>query len=226
MSLSRALALVLGALAAFPGMACSQRGTACAGPTCGAGYECLANRCAVAGDTPVPRDCERVVVSPVELAALVQGRVGTGSAVTLGRGGDGADLVFARFGAAYKGRAEIAAAFLLLTPIDGVEPSPTDVPLEVWTVASRWSADSLARGVRPAQARPMSRGFARSSPPTVVRLDVTDIVRGLAQSRGDDGIAIVARSTDGPGVTLATTAAGAPRLEVYLARGRPAAAAW
>jgi hypothetical protein len=220
---SRGLALLIGASLAG---ACSPRGTACAGPTCSTGYECLANRCAVAGDTPVPRDCDRVVVSPIALTAVVDGTVSQGTAVTLGRSTDGESRVYARFGAAYKGRADVAAAFLLLTPADGVEPSPMDVPLEVWTLASSWSRDSVARGVRPAQARPMARGFARSSPPSIVRVDVTAVVRGLAESRGDDGVAIVAGSTEGPGVTVATAAAGAPRLEVYLARGRPAPGAW
>jgi hypothetical protein len=205
--------------------ACSPRNAACAGPTCGTGYECLANRCEVAGGVPVPRDCDRVVLAPTELAVIAGGQAPSGPAVTLGSALDRDAFVYARFGAGYKGRSEITAAFLLLTLSSGVEPTD-DVGLEVWTIGRAWSPESVSRGVRPPLARPMARGIARSSPASVVRVDVTSVVRTLASSPSDDGVAILADGAHGPGVTLMTAAAGAPQLEVYLTRTRASEGAW
>jgi hypothetical protein len=207
-------------------LSCSSRAVPCAGPTCGAGYECLANRCEVAGGIPVPRDCDRVVLAPVALAVAVDGRTPSGPAVTLGNALDRDAFVYARFGGGYKGRrSEIAAAFLLLTPSSGVEPTE-DVPLEVWTLGRAWSPESVSRGLRPPLAQPMARGLARSSPSSIVRVDVTNVVRALARAPSDDGMAIVADGAHGPGVTLMTAAAGSPELEVYLGRTRSSEGTW
>src|SRR6201999_1074505 len=122
----RSLLLPLGLL----GSACTQAGTPCYGVTCSSRYECLANRCAPSGVIPVPRDAERVVLPPTELSAVSNAGVQAAPAVTLGGDRDGDAFVYARFGSSYKGRADIAAAFLLLTISPGTEPAP-DVPLEV-----------------------------------------------------------------------------------------------
>ncbi len=207
------------------GPACTQAGAPCYGVTCGARYECLANRCAPSGGIPVPRDTERIVLSPTELSAVSGGRVQSAPGVTLGGDHDGDSFVYARFGSSYKGRADVTAAFLLLTISPGTEPAP-DVPLEVWRLAASWSTESLSRGARPAFSRPMARGIARTTPPLPVRVDVTSIVRELARNAADDGIGIAARGADGPGVTLVTAAAGAPRLEVYLDAWGRTASTW
>ena len=214
----RSLAVFIALSAGLLAFGCSPASSPCYGTTCGAGYECLANRCTVAGGTPVPRDSERVVLAPVELASIAEGRVSSAPTATLGSDRDSSALVYARFGSSYKGRSEIAAAFLLLTIAKGTEPLPDDVPLEVWTLAASWSNDSVARGARPGLSRPMARGIARTTPPSTVRVDVTTIVRELARASTDSGIGIAAGGSHGQGVTLVTRAEGAPRLEVYLAR--------
>jgi hypothetical protein len=174
---------------------------------------------------PVARDSERLVLSPVELAVATDGGESSAPAVTLGSARDENASFYVRFGSSYKGR-EVAAAFLLLTVSPGTEPEPEDVPLEVWALGKSWSQASLSRGVVPGRARPMVRGIARSSPPSPVRVDVTRIIRELSRTPADDGVAIVASASHGAGVTLVTSAAGAPRLEVYLARPRRPAGAW
>jgi hypothetical protein len=206
---------------AIPG--CSPGGAACAGPTCGAGYECLANRCAVAGGVPVPRDSERVVLSPIELVTSARS---SAPEVTLASSARRDSFVLARFGSGYKDGSEIAAAFLLLTVTPGTAPVAEDVPLDVWMLDQSWSADSVARGSRPGFSRPVAHGIARTSPTLPVRVDVTHLVRELARNPGDDGLGVVASGASGATVTLVTAAAGAPRLEVYLARPRRAQAAW
>jgi hypothetical protein len=193
--------------------------------TCGSRYECLANRCAPSGGIPVPRDAERIVLLPTELSAVSDGRVHAAPNITLGSDLDRDAFVYARFGSSYTGRADIAAAFLLLTISPGTEAAP-DVPLEVWTLSGGWSSESVSRGARPALSRPMAHGIARTTPPLPVRVDVTSIVRELARTADDVGIGIAAKGGSGPGVTLVTAAAGAPRLEVYLGAWGRTASAW
>lgn len=198
---------------------CSPGGAACAGPTCGTGYECLANRCAAAGGTPVPRDTERVVLSPVAIA-LVTGRGAAApesTTVTLGSDAAPESALYLRFGSTYKTGGEVAAAFLLLTPAAGTETTRDDTRLQVKTLVAPWSADSLARGIRPAASRPVAEGIARAEPPSLVRIDVTSLVRSFARTPYDSGMAVAAARAHGPGVTLVTVAEGAPQLEVYLA---------
>lgn len=218
---ARSVSLLLGLL----GAACTQAGAPCYGVTCGSRYECLANRCAPSGGIPVPRDSERLVLWPTDLYAISAGRVASAPAITLGSDRDGNALLYARFGSSYKGRGEVAAAFLLLTISPSTEPAPEDVPLEVWRLGTDWSTETVSKGARPALSRPMARGIARTSPRSPVRVDVTPIIRELSRTASDAGIAVAANGSHGPGVTLVTTAEGAPRLEVYLdAWGRPASA--
>lgn len=207
------------------GTACTRAGSPCYGVTCGTGYECLANRCAPSGGIPVPRDSERIVLLPTALSEVSSGRARFAPTITLGGEHDGDALVYARFGTSYKERAGIAAAFLLLTISPATEPSD-DVPLEVSAVAADWSPETVSRGARPGLTQPTASGIARNSPRSPVRVDVTSIVRELARTPSDHGIAITARGSHGPGVTLVTAASGAPRLEVYLETWGRTASAW
>jgi hypothetical protein len=165
------------------------------------------------------------VLLPTELSAVSEGRPRTAPSVTLGSDRDGDAVLYARFGSSYKGKSDIAAAFLLLTIAAGTEPAP-DVPIEVWKLAASWSPETLSRGLRPGLSRPMARGIARTTPPMPVRVDVTSIVRELARASADDGVGIAAKGSRGPGVTVVTAAAGAPRLEVYLDAWGPTASTW
>src|SRR6185503_13124100 len=56
-------------LACLLALGCTRQGAPCAAPTCGAGYECLANRCVVVGSDPVPGTTERVVLEPAAFAS-------------------------------------------------------------------------------------------------------------------------------------------------------------
>ncbi len=209
-------------------LGCSPLGSACAAPSCGKGYECLANRCMPAEAEPVPRDAERFVLLPIMLALAGRADATPAPTVTLGSERARRSVLYLRFDDSWKSRSEISAAFLLLTPSAGVEPNPEDVPLEVWTVSTAWSPEAVARGALPGLKRPRAYGLARPSPRALVRVDVTDVARSLARTPDDDGVAVAARSAHGPGVTLLTGTAfgGAPRLEVYLEQPRPLRTAW
>jgi hypothetical protein len=120
----------------------------------------------------------------------------------------------------------VAAAFLLLTPAAGTETQGDDVRLEVAPLASAWSAESLARGERPKTSTPSATGLARTRPPSLVRIDVTDVVHALARAPADAGMSVTASGSHGGGVTLVTASADAPRLEVYLAQTTTSRTPW
>lgn len=206
---------LLVALAALT-LGCAPARGPCASPACGAGYECLANRCVPSGGEPVPPGSRRVSLEPSAVGVAS----GTGpSAATLG--GATSSALYLRFDPSWKSEGAVSAAFLLLETMDGTSPSPRDVPLEVWLVGSPWSAERTRRGSRPALRGPRSTGYARTSPRAIVRIDVTRLARELARRRDDEGLAVTAPASDGPGVVLSTGTAGPPpRFELYLAEDR------
>jgi hypothetical protein len=199
--------------------ACAYPLTPCAAQACETGYECLANRCVAGGVDPVPPGASRVVFEPVAFA-VAGNRSANAASATLGKGGAGASTLYLRFPNAWKRYGVVTAAFLLLSPSGGTEPGAEDVPLEVSPVGNSWSVERVSEGLLPSLATPHAAGLARGSPRMLVRVDVTRVAQTLASTPWDDGVAITAASTRGPGVSLATGggAGDAPRLELYLAR--------
>jgi hypothetical protein len=115
---------------------------------------------------------------------------------------------------------DVGAAFLLLTPASGAGPSGADVQVEVTLVGSAWTPGTLRRA--PDAEGSASPGLARMRPPSVLRVDVTELLRQLAaQSRGRDeandrGLLVRARRASERGATYLTGATGGtPRLDVY-----------
>jgi len=194
--------------------ACNPNGAPCMAPSCGAGYECLANTCAPMGADPVPKGAIRVVVEPASVAALG----GPGSeAETAVLGQDAAAAIYLRFDAGWKRRGAVLRAFLLILPAPDATRNADDVPIEVWKVQSAWSPPRIAVGIRPNLGPPHARGIVRSSPPMVARVDVTALAAALASTDTDDGVAVLAGATGDRGVGLRTgSSGGAPKLEVYL----------
>jgi hypothetical protein len=209
-------AVVLPALLA----ACASSPIPCASPgACPAGLECLANRCVVEGYDPVAAGTERIVVRPSALA--VAGAEPAGGelpgAITLG-GAVASHALFLRFDASWRPR-DVESAFLLLDPVPASQPSAHEVAVVVWRVAGAWSETSIRAGERPTLRAPMARGVAGSSPASVLRVDVTEIVRWLDEHpQSDRGVALAADSQAGHGASFATGAAGGngPRLELYV----------
>lgn len=186
---------------------------------CPEGQECLANRCVPAGGEPVPSDSQRLVAEPEALAVI--GRAESRpdelpSVVTFG-GTDSSTLLLA-FPPIWRGARRIEAAFLLLEPMPGTFGSGADVPVHVWRVRGRWKPETLKPNQLPDFVPPASRGLARSSVDSPLRIDVTDLVTYLAtHPSADHGIAVRAGTSDGAGVSFATGSSGgkSPRLEVY-----------
>ena len=202
--------------------ACASLPAPCAGASvCGRGEECLANRCVQAGVLPAPDTSERRVLEPASIVVLAPGRSASDlpAAVTFGSRAEGPSLLLLRFVPRWPAHSRIASAFLLLDPWPGTQPNLEDVPVEVWRIEAPWQAHQVTWLDRPRLGYPRSGGLARTAPPSVLRVDVTRLVRELtAPGRHDHGMAVASRADSPGGASFATGASGgyAPRLEVYL----------
>ncbi|MEB2313571.1 MAG: DNRLRE domain-containing protein [Sorangiineae bacterium] len=209
-------------LAASAFVSCAPSVTPCLGASaCGAGRECLANRCVAEGGEPVDAATERVVSEPLAMAVVsaAEHHATLPGAVTFG-GATGPLALYLRF-PALAPRARIAAAFLLLEPAPGGLRGTTDVPVEVWRVTGAWRPGALRWLAQPTLEGPSSPGLARAAPPQTLRIDVTALARAsAARPESARGLVVRSRSALPPGASFATGTAGgrAPRLEVYLAR--------
>lgn len=205
-----------------PLAACSRGPEPCASAgVCPEGQECLANRCVVAGGDPVPADSQRLVLEP-EAMAVVGDPHEPGelpAAVTFGAGAGGTATLFLKFPPVWRHKQRIESAFLVLEPMPATFVSATDVHVDVWRVRERWEPSSLTALKQPELVPPRSRGLARSSPPSPLRIDVTALVTYLAENAGNDhGMALRAASGESAGASFATGTSGgrSPRLELYV----------
>ena len=192
-------------------LSCTRSGEPCAAPNCGSGYECLANTCTPLGAEPVPKDTMRVVLEPAAVAGSngEETRAGT---LDLGRA---FAALYLRFDDAWKRDRAVVRAFLLLEPAAYAEPNGEDLPLHVWTIQGPWTAQRIASGARPNLGSPHARGLLRTSPPGVARIDVTEVVRVLAERSEDYGVAVIT-GEDRSALVRTGSSGGAPRLELYV----------
>jgi len=139
--------------------------------------------------------------------------------IAFGSAVDGDTALYLRFEPVWRDAKSIEAAFLVLEPMPGTLPASTDVEVHAWRVRSRWEAGELTFVKQPEVAPPNSTGIARSSPPSVLRIDVTEIVSYLREHpHSDFGMALKSGDDAGGGASFATGTSGgrAPRLEVYV----------
>jgi hypothetical protein len=210
--------------AILTGAACAPGPTPCNTPgTCPKGQECLANRCVPLGGDPVAAQSERLLLRPSSMVLVSSSAHRSGSelptAVLLGSRVEGAVALYLRFDPVWRGRPPVASAFVLLEPMAGTQPRVEDVPVQVWRVTQQWKSEDVSWLRQPRVGLPRARGLARSSPPSTLRIDVTEIIRYLQDHPyGDHGIALKAAGDGCQGATFATGAGGGvgPRLELYL----------
>lgn len=211
--MSRPAPLIL--LVAAPLLACSAMQKPCAGPTCGAGHECVANLCEPAGTDPVPPRSQRIAPQLTSFVVM-NGRGNRQQATaTLGDENRGDMLLFLSFDDSWTRAGDPLRAFLVLYPSESATPNREDVLLEAFTLP--WTRPSWNGRVfrHPKRSRPSVRAISRGGVP--VRFDVTPLLPALRRG-GDDGIAIVAVDEDGDPTTVSTVGAeGKPPLfEVYV----------
>jgi hypothetical protein len=204
--------------------ACAPSPSPCTTPgVCGSGEECLANRCVPLGSEPVAPDTRRLLLLPRALAVVTARGPGPGetmpNAVTFGGEKEGASALFLEFEIGSHPIKSLDSAFIVLEPLPMTSVEPAEVEVDARRIAERWNRDSVSWLAQPALAPPRSRGFAQSSPFTVLRIDVSAIIRfWLRQPLQNRGLALKASGGDGHGVSFATGASdgSAPRLELYV----------
>jgi hypothetical protein len=204
-------------LLAAPALACSSLPEPCAGPSCSAGHECVANLCEPAGTDPVPLNSARL--SPQLRSFVVMNRAGRRQpeTATLGEENRGDMLLYLEFDDSWKSAGDPLRAFLVLYPANAARLNREDVLLEAFTLSTSTPSWSGRVSRHPKRVRPTVRALARGGAP--IRFDVTPLLRGLSAG-GGDGIAIVAVDEDGDGTTVSTIGSrGKPPLfEVYVER--------
>jgi hypothetical protein len=180
--------------------------------------ECLANRCVPLHSDPVGAGLERVLLEPTQIAVV---RAGGGSldarlpaTVTLGGPETDAEKLLVRFAGQWS-HLELDSAFLVLAPAPQGEPSGASVSVGVSRLDGPFRS-GLLREV-PASHGPRQPGLASTRPASVLRIDVTRLLRSLP-SRDDrrHGFVVEASAGGQRGATYLTGATGSPpRLEVY-----------
>jgi hypothetical protein len=168
----------------------------------------------------VPERSARSVMAASELSVLYQARVITGvpGAVTFGEL-DGRSALYLKFSDAWRRAGVPLRGFLTLEPRAGETPNAEPVTLEVWRVHGAWRADTLrAWSDKPELALPYSRAHSSSSKGAPLRIEITDLLRFMAEHPAlDYGMAVIARGGGGHGASFATgmSEGAGPRLDVY-----------
>ena len=189
---------------------------------CAEGTTCVVGRCRLAGSTLVgPSDGQRLVLAPDDLA-VTSSRDPSGAAqelpavVVLGRG---SSTLFLHFAVPIQDPRDVTAAVLVLEPPRDAIPPVSPIPIHVAPILDSWRGEDVVNGRAPRVAVPERAGVYSGAFGSVVRLDVTAIVKRWAERHADDhGLAIVADESDAYGApfSLGVTETRGPRLEVYL----------
>lgn len=199
-------------------LGCAAAPRPCVSPSgCAGGSECLAHRCLPLGAEPVARDSRRIVLDAVAVAvarAGVRAEGGLPPTVTFGGTANRDEQLLIAFAKGW-GSSEVDAAFLLLEPAPGAEPTATDVQIGVALVSAEWSSGTII-DVPPSHG-PEAAGIGRTRPPAALRIDVTALVRDLAQRRDNHGLLVRATSPSPRGAVYSTGIDGpSPRLDLYV----------
>jgi len=210
------------------GSGCAPRARMCvASSECSAKSECVAGRCQPdkANVKPAIDAARRVVAHPVDLAYLRRGDDASGGALpplfALGR--DSAVLLL-RFSVALPAAANVVEAYVVLRRSDAVDDDPVAIFLHATRIVQSWEGRSTSWALQPrvVESR-LPATVVVPGGPSLVRLDVRDLVRQWPKHDPDDqGIAIVAGNESRSGSTFAFRAGGAPApdvepyLELYL----------
>lgn len=169
---------------------------------------------------PVGDRSQRVVVFPVDVAAVAENLPGGGHAtLALGGRGAGGAALFLAFEHGLDRDVDVEAAYLVVDPAPGAITASTWVEVEVRDVPRAFDGAAVDWRRRPATGRPAALGRTRGAEGTPLRVDVTELVRDWLRGGQRDGrIALVARADADVGATFSTGlgAGAAPRLEVYL----------
>jgi hypothetical protein len=215
---------------ALLGLACGPQPRPCVSTSdCPQTTECLANGCAPVGADPVSGTSLRSVLRPIEIAVVTEaGDTETlPSSVVFGGRSTGSSALYLRFQPPPLGPEQLQRAFLVLEPMPGAQPATTDVSVAAWRIAEPWTAKDLTWWDQPSTRHPSSAGIARTGPPQMLRIDVTDLIRHFqSHPRENRGVVLKAGSGAAFGATYCTGLGMGtpPALELYYRRRQPGSA--
>lgn len=214
---------LLGALSLAACSSTTTEGRVCAPGACDNGQTCVLARCRAEGDVPSPADATRAVIAPDDLAVVAangpnapEGELA--ESVALGRSASGTVAMLLRFTRPFPADAEIASAYVVLSPLAGSPPGAARSTIEVARIVEPWTGTTVTWGRQPRLGVPEITAALPLSPSAPLRVDVTSLVRGWrAADKENQGIALLVSGDDALGVAYSLGAAGGPgpRLEVY-----------
>jgi hypothetical protein len=203
--------------------ACASRQELCAGPAACRASDCVAGRCISKDATSPYVGTRRVVVRPADVAVLQRGAPTKGGELpevfTLGAAREAAELLL-RFDLRLDKSATIVRASVLLDRSDAMMSDPFPVAVHADRVIGSWSPQTVSWSTAPpVQDVRLPRTVIASTSPSLVRVDVTDLVRlWLAhdpgtRSRDNQGVLIVSENETRTGVTFALGSTSLPDLQ-------------
>jgi hypothetical protein len=187
---------------------------------CTASSECIKESACVAGrcqpDRPNVKPAidaaRRLVVHPVDVAYLRRGDSANGGALPplFSLGKDSAVLMM-RFSVALSPTANVVEAYVVLRRTDAVDDDPAPISLHATRIVQAWESRSISWALQPRIVETRTPAtVVEPGGPTLVRLDVRDLVRQWPRhDEVDQGIAIVSDSDTRTGTTFAFRALGA-----------------
>src|SRR5580658_6549276 len=188
-------------------LACAPRKELCAGPADCRASDCVAGKCLAKDATSIYVGTRRMVLPASDLAVLERGAHSEGGALpaifTLGAPSDRTELLL-RFDFRLDRGASIVRASVLLDRSNAVMSDPLPVAIHADRVIGRWNPRTVSWSTAPPveDVRP-PRTVIASTTPSLVRVDVTDLVRlWLAHDPRDQGLSIVAETETATGVTF------------------------
>jgi hypothetical protein len=217
LALRVALVLAFVACGAAGPTACAPRPKMCtASADCASQSACVAGRCQPdrPGVKPAIDNARRLVVRAVDLAYVRPGDGPSGGELpphfTLGR--DRAVLLL-RFAAPVTPTTNVVEAYLVLRRSDAVDDDPSPVSLHATRIVEAWNGRSTSWALQPRTVETKTPSTTVDpGGPSLVRLDVRDVVREWARrDPSDHGLAVRADTSSRSGMTFAFRAVGGER---------------
>ena len=185
---------------------------------------CVAGRCQPDRPNikPAIDASKRLVFRPVDMAVVRRGQSASdgGLPPSFVLGHDGGTL-FMKFSASISPTVSVVEAYVVLRRADSVDDDPAPLSLHATRIVSGWNGRSTSWAQQPRlQEIRTPSTVVDPAGPSLVRLDVRDLVRQWAhRDPGDQGIAVIAENETRAGTTFALRAGGERSVEPLT--GRP-----